>query len=345
MKSKPKIVTIGGAMRDIFLVTDSAKIAENNDDLECKKIIGFELGAKTNIKKILNTIGGAACNVAIGLKKMGVEPFPFVEIGDDSIGAAIKRELKEMKISTRLMQKDKFKQTGFSFIIVDSKTREHVAFCSKEASEDIKISIKKILAVKPDWIYAGSMGNSPEYEYSRIKSIKNRKPNIKIAINPGIEQIKNSRKDLFDILKVCEVIFLNRDEAVSMALGGKIKDIPPSGIKQMRFLLNESANWGAKMTVITDGEDGAYLRNGDGKFYYTEGVPAKKLIDTTGAGDAFCSGFLAGLSGGNSIENCLKIGVLNGSRVVEYLGAWEGLMSITNYELSITNYNLKIIQL
>lgn len=323
---KTKVVAIGSALRDIFLVTDSAMIIENLDDLECKNFIGFELGAKTNIKKFFNTIGGAALNVAIGLKKMGIDSYPCVEVGDDIIGDVIRREIGEMKISTKLIQKDKFKQTGFSFIIVDGRTREHVAFCSKEASEDIKINIKKILAIKPDWIYLGSLGKHPEDEYLRIKSVKKQRPAVKIAANPGIVQIEKNKKELLDFLKICDILFLNHDEAVSMASSIKTNSIPEGGIKQMRFLLRESAGWGAKIAAITDGEDGAYLRAEDGAFYWVEGVPPRKLVDTTGAGDAFVSGFLAGFMGRKSIEDCLKMGVLNGSRVTESLGAWQNLI-------------------
>lgn len=329
-----KVITIGSALRDIFIVADGAKIIDN-DDLDCRKLLGFEFGAKLSIKNFLNSIGGAACNVAIGLKRMGIDAIPYIEIGDDILGDAIKRELKNQKISTKLTQKDNKKQTGFSFIIVESRTREHVVFRGKEASEDININLKKILSAKPDWIYAGSMGKNPEDEYLKIKLIKKKKPEIRIAINPGISQIENNRKELLDLLKNCEILFINRDEAISMA--SDCRNIPEEGLKQMRFLLSESVNWGAKLTAISDGEYGAYLRDEKGVFYYVEGVPPKKLVDTTGAGDAFCSGFLSQFIKGESIEDCLRIGVLNGSKVVEALGAWQNLMSIKNYESKITN--------
>lgn len=339
-----KVIVIGSALRDIFLVTDCARIIKNPEDLECKKFIGFEFGAKTNIKKMLNTMGGAALNMAIGLKRMGIDSYPYIEVGDDIIGDTIRRELEEMKISTKFVQKDKHKQTGFSFIIVESNTREHIAFCSKEASEDIKINIKKIISIKPEWVYIGSVGGNSKDEYSAIKSIKQQMPEVKIAANPGIAQIQKNKKEFRDFLKICDILCLNRDEAVSMVSRGKFGNIPEAGVKQMRFLLNESANWGAKISIITDGEEGAYLRTEDGVFYYVEAVAPRKLADTTGAGDAFFSGFLSGVILGETIDNCLRMGVFNGSRVAEHLGGWQNLMGIKQIS-TIKNNKIKVVRL
>jgi len=326
---KQKIITIGSALRDIILVTDAGKIIDNSQiDPTCEKILGFEFGAKNKVQKILNTMGGAACNVSAGLKKMGVNVFPHIEIGDDTIGQAIKEDLKKLKISTKLVQKDKFNQTGFSFVVVDSASREHILFSSKEASEDIEINIKKILSLKPDWLYVGSLGKDPEDEFDKIKSLKNKIKNLKIAINPGIYQIEKKNKKLQEILEISDVLILNRDEAISMVVysNPNNKDgIPPRGLAQIRFLFKESEKWGPKIIVITDGEDGSYLKSDEGNFY-CQSASVSKLIDTLGAGDAFVSGFLAGLLNRKPLDYCLKIGALNSASVVQRLGTQEGLM-------------------
>lgn len=324
-----KIVVIGSALRDIIMVTDSGKVVDNNRDLECKKLLGFELGAKTSIIKFLNIIGGSACNVAAGLKKMKVDPYPYIEVGDDIIGQRIKEDLNEMKISTKLLRIDRFKQTGFSFIVIDNLSREHVAFCRKEASEEIKINIKKIKIINPGWLYIGSLGESSEKEFAKIIDLKKDFKKLKIAVNPGINQITNKNKELRKMLAVSDLLILNRDEAISMAMHSDSAsrfDIPERGLAQARFLLEESKNWRAGKVAITDGEDGVYLRDGK-ELYYAKSVPPVKLSDTTGAGDAFASGFLAGLIRGIDIKDCLKIGILNGSAVVERLGAQNGLLS------------------
>lgn len=324
-----KVVVIGGALRDIILVTNSGKAIDNGSDFTCQKLLGFELGAKILISNFLNTTGGSACNVSIGLKKMGVDPFPYIEVGDDITGQIIKEDLAKLKIQTKLVQKDKFNQTGFSFIVVDNQSREHIIFCRKEASEDIKIDVKKIIAIKPAWLYIGSLGNDPENEFAKIRTIKEKLKNVKIAINPGIGQVEKKNKRLLEILKICDVLIMNRDEVISMFAHSNPKNyfnLPPRGLAQIRFLFNESKNWGPEKVVITDGKDGVYLKNGK-QIYYIESLPPAKLVDTIGAGDAFASGFISGLVRGLKVEDSLKMGIVNSSSVVEYLGAEKGLLT------------------
>jgi len=343
---RKKIITIGGAVRDIFCVTDMAKMMANKDDVSCRKMLAFELGSKIYINKFLNTMGGSACNVATGLKKMGADAFPYVEVGDDDAGEIIKEELKKNKVPTKLVHIDKKKQTGFSFFIVDSSSREHVVFVSKAASEDINIDIKEISRMKPEWLYVGSLGKCPEDELLKIRSVK-KNIDVQIAINPGIDQIERKNKELLKVIKLSDVLILNRNEAISMAVycpGGTNKNIPEYGLSQIRFLFDESQRWGADIVVIADGDGGAYLKDWrDNKMYFCEAFPAKKLVDTTGAGDAFASGFMAGFTQGETIERCLKLGIVNGSSTVQFLGAQEGLLTIKEAEKKIKKIKVKMI--
>ncbi|MFH1175640.1 MAG: carbohydrate kinase family protein [bacterium] len=323
-----KIIVIGSVLRDIILVVNSGKIAVKSE-INCEKILGFELGAKNNIVKFLNTTGGSGANVSVGLKKMGLDPIPNVEVGDDLIGQAVKEDLGKYKISGKLIRKDNKKQTGFSFIVVDEATREHILFSSKEASEDIGIDVKKILSLRPDWIYLGSLGKNPEDEFEKIKLIKKKNSKIQIAINPGISQIENKNKQLLGILKICDLLIMNRDEAISMVLKSEkeFEGIPDRGLNQIRFLFEKSKKWGPKIVAITDGEDGAYLKQlSSKKLFYGEGARVSNIADTTGAGDAFSSGVLAGIIHKKSLEDCLRIGIANGAGVVQILGAHEGLL-------------------
>jgi len=343
---KNKIITIGGAVRDIFCVTDMAKVIANEGDVRCRRMLAFELGSKIYISKFLNTLGGSACNVSIGLKKMGISALPYMEVGDDDAGEIIKDELKKNKVPTKLVHIDRNKQTGFSFFIVDSMSREHVVFVGKAASEDININIKEISAMKPEWLYVGSLGKCPEDEFLKIRSIK-KKIDMKIAINPGIDQIEKKNKELLKVVKLSDVLLLNRDEAVSMVSYGSNginKDIPEYGLAQIRFLFDESQKWGVDIIVIADGENGAYLKDWQtNKMYFCEALPAMKLVDTTGAGDAFASGFMANFIQGETLEKCLQLGIVNGSSVVQYLGAQEGLLTIKEAEKKIKKIKVKVI--
>ncbi|MEK7627405.1 MAG: PfkB family carbohydrate kinase, partial [Patescibacteria group bacterium] len=82
--------------------------------------------------------------------------------------------------------------------------------------------------------------------------------------------------------------------------------------------------------VMTDGPNGVWVS--DGKIIYKSGIyKEKKIVDRTGAGDAFGSGFLAGLLrksevgvktfSPEAIEYAIKLGSANATSVVEHIGA------------------------
>jgi ribokinase len=136
------------------------------------------------------------------------------------------------------------------------------------------------------------------------------KKGTKFAFNPSEYLIK--REDLSGLLKVCEVLVVNKEEA---GLLTKDKDL----FKGLNKL-------GAKVIVITD-------KNKPIKCYdsYTDKkyslMPNKiKVKERTGAGDAFASGFVAGLIRNKTMPECLKLGLKEGESVIRYFGAKNKLL-------------------
>ena len=83
---------------------------------------------------------------------------------------------------------------------------------------------------------------------------------------------------------------------------------------------------GAKCVIIKRGEKGSYLLHQNGKEFQ---APAHwtKVVDTTGAGDCFCAGFIKGLALRWSYRDCLRLGNAAGARAVSRLGATAGIQS------------------
>ena len=83
---------------------------------------------------------------------------------------------------------------------------------------------------------------------------------------------------------------------------------------------------GAKLVIMTLGKDGAIVSNGAEKIYFD--TLASKVVDTTGAGDAFWSGFYTGIIKGYSIKESLKLGFAVSAYKLQYIGAVVELPSI-----------------
>lgn len=73
------------------------------------------------------------------------------------------------------------------------------------------------------------------------------------------------------------------------------------------------------IAIVKVGGNGSYIRKGTEEIK-VEAIPVKKVIDTTGAGDYFASGFLYGLTCGYSLEKCGKIGAILSGEVIQVIG-------------------------
>ncbi len=301
------VITIGGAIRDFTFYIESSQKAN--------KFICFPSGAKINIKKAYFTTGGGACNVAVGLANFGLKVASIIRIGKDHSGQAILEKLREKKVDTRFVQVDKKLHTGISAII-QPKGGERTILTYRGANDNFKIENCK-LKIETRWIYVASLsGKSWEKVLNQIFNLKFKVSDLKIAWNPGILQLEVGKKKLAKFLRKTEVLILNRNES-AMLTGKREKNVP--------LLLKSLAKLGPKIVVITCGKDGAYVMDKDRVLYQPS--KAAKIVDTTGAGDSFSSGFLAGLILFNDLKKALKLGILNSAANLEKIGAQEGLLT------------------
>jgi len=86
------------------------------------------------------------------------------------------------------------------------------------------------------------------------------------------------------------------------------------------YLKNAQAK-GPKVAIATLGENGSIAY--DGKSFTKFGIVPVKVVDTMGAGDSFIAGFIRGLLLEKNLQQCLELGAINASETLKYMGAWE----------------------
>lgn len=312
------VVTIGDCMRDIFLFPDIAemekpaqaeKIRENS---EFEKYLVFGLGDKVTISDVEFSIGGTAANVAAGMSKLGFKSAIISAVGSDNAANDVRERLQAQKVSTNLIKVYHAKKTSFS-VIVSYKSERTIFVYHAYDPENFHLGEN----LDSRWIYLGPMARGYERLFDKIVALVIKK-GLKIAINPGAIQIENGLHSFGGLLKLIEVIFLNREEAQ------KISGLP--GVPNIRDLAKAILVQGPKIVAITDGKEGAYVYNGSD--FLKVGVYPAHRVDATGAGDSFAAAFLAGIIEEQDLLTCLKWGVTNASSVIEKVGAQEGLLSM-----------------
>ncbi|MCL5017151.1 MAG: PfkB family carbohydrate kinase, partial [Patescibacteria group bacterium] len=224
--------------------------------------------------------------------------------------------------------------TAQSTLLLTKGERTILGYHGASNELDIKdIPWKKL---KARWWYLSLAGKSSDLFVPLLKFAK--KNNIRVAFNPSGYHIAHRRKEILDNLKNIDFLVVNEGEAASLV------GIP---FKKEKEVFKKIDDLMPGIVAVTDGPSGVTVS--DGEYIYKAGIFKEKiLLDRTGAGDAFGSGFTAGLlEFGDKFdcEDAIKLGIILGSAnatsVVEKVGATAGILA--RRELKSSRWNdLKI---
>ncbi len=314
-----KIICYGSATRDIFVNMKETRVVENKEDVTAKKLMAFEFGAKEYAQGFDEAIGGGAVNMAASLAKMDLKPFVFSRVSRGEDGKWITKRISRAGIKKNYMQQTGGGNSEISVIISDKKNRDHVIL--RTGDSVIKFNLEKALEKfreKVEWLLISSQREGWQEDFEKIIDFAKEKK-ARIALNPSSFQTGGDVQSLVDFMKNLEILFVNRDEALEIIkkAKGEVEDEPGA-------LLENLKKFGARVNVITDGENGAYAMKDEEKYY----LPAAKVEkgDTVGAGDAFAAAFLAGYAESEDIQKALCWGITNSASVVSRLGAANGIL-------------------
>lgn len=310
---------------------------ETPRDLQSQRKLTFELGAKYHIRKRYEELGGCAANVAGGLAKLGLEAECYTVIGDDLAGRWILEKLARLGIGRKFVRVERKCPSDLSAIIVDEKTGDRVIFSNQYANSRLKVENEKIKNVQ--MVFIGDLsGNWQKNLEMIVASATKRK--IALAFNPRQKTIHDDAKKIARTFAFCEIVFLNKDEAIEIVMSQR-KKTAAKLIKDEIFLLRELKKTGVGKIIITDGKRGAWVF--DGQKILQAQATENEPVETTGAGDAFASGFLASYLKGNNLTDCLKWGIVNSGNSVNFFGAHRGLLN--EKEMLKKSEKLKVIHL
>jgi len=227
---------------------------------------------------------------------------------------AIIEELKNNKIDAGFVQIDQKAHTAYSIILI-APTGERTILVFRGAGNNLSDKEVNWSKLKAKWIYLASLGGNLNFVRRAIEAKK--KYGTKLAWNPGGADLRLGFRKLQPYLKFMDVFTCNQEEAA------KLLGISYRKEKEIFKKFDEAIEG---IAVMTKGPKGVSVS--DGKYLYKAGVfTEKKVVDRTGAGDAFGSGFVVGLILLNKIKEAIKLGSANATSVVECFGAKAGILT------------------
>ena len=305
-----KILGIGNAIVDVICKVNENFIEQNFLTKSTMKLVDENEFEKLLLSlKIEETIsGGSVANSIVGLSQLGNEVGFIGKINDDELGAKYEDGLKKENVKYFYSKKKETVPTGTCLILItpDSE-RTMVTFlgtAGKVNEQDIDVS-----AIKNSEILflEGYLLDEGEPRKAFDKAIKN---SNKVAMSLSdlfcVERHKSSFLEL--VKNNLDITFANEQEIMSLINTKKIEDVI------------EFSKSTKKLLVVTRGDKGAIAIN-DEVVVECNAKKDIKLVDLTGAGDLFASGFLHGHINGRSLKESLEKGTEMSSKIIQTIGA------------------------
>ena len=305
--SNPRMLAIGAAVQDVFLShSDEFKPVSSNPH---ESFLKLELGAKADVNNIDFSTGGGATNAAVTFARQGLHSAFMGTIAHDPAGQSVLEYLDIEGVDARHVSYSNKYNTGYSVLLL-APSGERTILTYRGASTHYDAANFDLTKSPADWLYVSSMAGSME----ALDKIFNqaRQLGVKIMFNPGKGELSQARK-LKSLLEDIDVLLVNLDEAKSIVEGESMEEV-------VRHLTNY-----VPTAVVSDGPNGVIAA--DGKTIVRAGMYEDvKVLDRTGAGDAFGSGFLSQWAQGKSLKESIVFASANSTSVVTKIGAKAGIL-------------------
>ena len=314
-----RVCVIGGSTWDALFTTAQADLMHVGGR-RTEPVLAFPYGGKVDAVEVMYGFGGGAANVAVSLAHLGIRTDVITRVGSDWRGQEIIKNFHKLGVSTKLVQHDRKEKTALAFIVTAGRGHDHVAFVSRGATRNL--TIPTCLPEKYQWCYVTALAVSDWYDRLEKLFRSFHAQGGKIFWNPGAIQLAESKK-VASLLKYVSVIDLNNDEVAIL-----LKKLKGSRLSSMAALVKGLKNFGPEFALVTCGQKGAYLYDGSKMIYHP--IYKVKPANTTGAGDAFGAGWLAGyLASGWNLNVAMQWGMLNSNSVIMHVGAQKGILSLS----------------
>ncbi len=253
-------------------------------------------------------VGGSAANVAIGARRLGLRTGLIAKVGLDSFGRMIVDELMSEGVDISGLRISTVLPTGFSIVVRDSEGRILI-YGFKGASEDLTIKdVDKELLQNTRYLHIASLRPDTTLEILKMLGDEN-KPIV--SWDPGRVLALSGLSKLRPIISLVDIVSVNRREITYI-----------TGEENYVKAAEELRRLGPKIIIVKRGGEGVYVLSNS----VTVDIPAfppEKIVDTTGAGDAFIAGFYSALKRGYELEDAVKYAALVASIKVSRLGSHE----------------------
>jgi len=308
------VLTIGNAIVDVLARVEDHFLQENKLTKAAMRLI-----EETEAHRLYDQIGpsvvisgGSAANTAAGVASFGGRGSFIGKVRDDQLGEFFTHDIRAAGVSFEVSFSNSGPATARSFILVtpdgERTMNTYLGACVTLSEEDID---KRAVEQAQITYLEGYLWDPPAAKQAFVKAARlaraaSRKVALTLSDSFCVDRHRKSFQDL--IVRDIDILFANEKELKSLYLAPTFDDAL------------QRARQEVELAVLTRSEAGSVIVTKD-EFHVVEAEKVAKVVDVTGAGDLYASGFLFGLTHGRSLSECGRLGSLAAAEVISHLGA------------------------
>jgi sugar/nucleoside kinase (ribokinase family) len=282
-------------------------------DIICKTVDDVPRHDSSSFQDAAVTPGGCASNTALNLAQQGEKVCLIACTGDDQVAEILSRSWSKFGIDTRFVAQVKDQTSGVSIGLVDSDFQPrfiHTAGAHRELRPPA-LDPGKLAGLGVGFLHIAGYFVLPGMLEPGLDLIlkKIRAANIYLTLDVVTSPAMLTPDPLWPVLPVLDLFLCNQREAEIL-----------SGLNDPGSAASFFHDRGARAVVIKLGSRGCWLSVSGSGFLIPGETPAR-VLDTTGAGDAFAAGLLSALRQGLALPEACQRANRQGAAAVEFLGA------------------------
>jgi sugar/nucleoside kinase (ribokinase family) len=314
-ENKYDIVGVAHSLVDVLAYVDNQFLAKHGMKKGSMCLIDTERAAYLleHLRYIKIASGGSASNTMAGIASFGAKVALIGKVKDDELGAIFKRDIGMCGVDFCGVTSTIGEATGTCFVAVSKEDADRTMSTYLGAAVEIhdddidEKTIKNSAIIYIEGYLFDKEGSRVALKKSM--DIATKYSNL-VSMSLSDERCVNQHRDeILKILPNVNILFANEKEIMTLFNSDDLK-ISLEKIQQI-----------CDITTVTVGKEGSYIVSKDGIFNEPAAMTERKIVDTTGAGDLYASGFLYGIINNMSLEKCAKLGNLAAAEVITHMGA------------------------
>jgi sugar/nucleoside kinase (ribokinase family) len=309
------VLAIGNAIVDVIAAADDAFLEREGLTKGGMQLIDAERAEElySRMGPGREISGGSAANTVAGAAALGARCAFVGQIADDQLGEVFAHDMRAHGVRFDTPARAGDPPTGRVLILV-TPCGERTMNTLLGASHYLPFeSLDEELIASAGILYLEGYLWDPEQPRAVMRRAIDvaRAAGGKVALTLSVNFIiERHRADLQGLIDagLIDILFVNEEELLCLTQD------------QDRETALAKVSAKVPLLVVTLGPDGA-LAIQDRQRFTVAAEPVERVVDTTGAGDLFAAGFLAGISRGRGVEDCLKMGAIAAAEVISHYGA------------------------